>query len=100
MACDEGVCQTSLQGIPLIVSFEKERQPCVKDTLLIRLEPSERACPEAHLVIDWYDIWKAGGYALWLTGKSLRLEKVRESQGIRPWTGRAIRRRDRPSQLN
>ncbi|MBX9785819.1 MAG: ComEC family competence protein [Alphaproteobacteria bacterium] len=100
MACDEGLCQASLQGIPLIVSSEKERQPCVKDALLIRLEPSERACPEARLVIDWYDIWKAGGYGLWLTEKSLRIEKVRESQGVRPWTGRAIRRWERPSQLD
>jgi competence protein ComEC len=97
MACDEGICQAAFQGIPLIVSSEKERQPCVQDALLIRLEPSERACPEARLVVDWYDIWKAGGYALWLTEKSLRIEKVRENQGVRPWTGRAIRRRDRPS---
>ncbi len=81
MACDEGVCQAVLQGIPLIVSSEKERQPC----------------PEARLVIDWYDIWKAGGYALWLTEKTLRIEKVRESQGVRPWTGKAIRRQDRPT---
>ncbi|MBX9621253.1 MAG: ComEC family competence protein [Alphaproteobacteria bacterium] len=100
MACDEGVCQSSLQGIPLIVSSEKERQPCVKEAILIRLEPSEQACPEARLVIGWYDIWKAGGYALWLTEKNLHIEKVRESQGMRPWTGRAIRRRDRPSQLD
>lgn len=97
MACKDGVCQSSFQGIPLIVSSEKERQPCVKDALLIRLEPSERACPDARLVIDWFDIWKAGGYALWLTEKTLRLEKVRESQGVRPWTGKAIRRRERPS---
>lgn len=98
MACEEGVCQASLQGVPLIISSEKERQPCVKGAFLIHLEPSERACPEARIVIDWYDIWKAGGYALWLTEKSLRIEKVRENQGVRPWTGRAIRRRDRPSQ--
>ncbi|HBW25237.1 MAG: hypothetical protein A2X70_00300 [Alphaproteobacteria bacterium GWC2_42_16] len=96
MLCHGGICQSVTHGVPLVVSYEKEGQPCIKGALLVHLEPSQRACPEARLTLDWYDIWKAGGYALWLNEKGQHLEKVREHQGLRPWTGKAIHKRDRP----
>jgi len=97
MACEEGVCQASFHHTPVIVSYDREAQPCVKDAVLIRLEPSQAACPEAHLTLDWYDLWHHGGHTVWLTSQGPRLEKVRDLQGDRPWTQKAIHRKDRPS---
>lgn len=98
MNCTDEVCHASHHGVPLVVSYTQENQPCVKDALLIRLEPSQKSCPEARLTLDWYDIWKAGGYALWFTPDGQRIQKVRDVQGNRAWTRKAIPRRERPSQ--
>lgn len=94
--CAEGVCRTSFQNTPIIISYDKEKQPCQKGAFLIRLEPSQVACPEAMLILDWYDLWRHGGHAVRFTPEGPRLEKVREFQGDRPWTRKAIHRKDRP----
>jgi competence protein ComEC len=94
MDCSGGVCRTSFQDTPVVVAYEKENQPCHKDAVLIRLEPSQAACPEAQLTLDWYDLWRGGSHAIWLTPQGPRLEKV-QSQGKRPWTQRAIPRKER-----
>ena len=96
LPCEEGVCQTSFQNAPILISTNKDKQPCLKDALLIRLEPSQKACPEALLTLDWYDLWREGSHALWLTPQGLHVEKVRTWQGNRPWTRKAIHRKDRP----
>ncbi len=96
MPCEKGVCRASFQNIPVIISYNKKNQPCKKNAVLIRLEPSQRACPEATLTVDWYDLWREGGLALWLTPQGPRLEKVRALQGDRPWTRKAIHRKNRP----
>ncbi len=96
LPCQEGVCITSFQNIPIIISYNKENQPCEKNAILVRLEPSQTACPEALLTLDWYNLWREGGHALWMTSQGLLLEKVRETQGVRPWTRKAIHQIDRP----
>lgn len=97
MACKDGLCQQQDLDIPLYVSYDKENQPCIKDALIVDLEPLQKACPEAFHTIDWYDIWREGGLALWLKDGELRIKSVRSIQGQRPWTRRAIHRRDRPT---
>ncbi len=97
MNCSEDVCKASFQNIPVVVSYEKENQPCLKAAILIRFEPSQAACPEAQLTLDWYDLWRGGSHAIWLTPQGPRLEKV-QSQGKRPWTQRSIPRKERPTQ--
>jgi competence protein ComEC len=96
MPCEDGVCRISIQNTPIIISYDASKQPCEKAAVLIRLEPSQAACQEAALTLDWYDLWRGGGHAVWLTPKGLRLEKVSEFQGRRPWTRKAIHRKDRP----
>lgn len=96
LLCKDGVCRTSFQQTPILISTNKDNQPCLKDALLIRLEPSQEACPEALLTLDWYDLWREGSHALWLTPQGPRLEKVRTFQGNRPWTRKAVHRKDRP----
>jgi competence protein ComEC len=96
MACKEGICHAAFQEAPLIISYERENQPCLKNAVLIRLHPSQMACPEAKFTLDWYDLWRGGGHALWLTPESVQVEKVSAVQGQRPWTRKAIPRKQRP----
>ena len=97
MLCEDDVCKATIHNTPIIVSYDKENQPCVKDAVLIRMEPSQMACPEGRLTLDWYDLWRGGGHTVWLTSQAPKIEKVREIQGDRPWTQKAIHRKDRPS---
>ncbi len=90
LPCKEGVCEATFKGVPIVISSVKENQPCVKDAVLIRLEPSQKVCPEAYHTLDWYDLWRGGSHALWLTPHGLRLEKVRPARHHRPWQRRAI----------
>lgn len=96
LPCTDGVCRTVLHNLPIIISHREGHQPCEKGAVLIRLEPSKIPCPAAYLTLDWYDLWREGGHALWLTSKGPYVEKVNTIQGRRPWTRRAIPRKDRP----
>lgn len=91
LICEGESCQGKVQGIPVYISTLKEAQPCVSNAILIRLEPSQRSCPQALYVLDWYDLWKGGSHALWITDKGIRVEKVRSTQQ-RPWSKKAIPR--------
>jgi len=93
LSCKEGVCEVSFKGVPIVISSVKENQPCVKEAVLVRLEPSQKACPEARHIIDWYDVWRGGSHALWVTSRGLRLEKVRPAHHHRPWQRRPISRK-------
>jgi competence protein ComEC len=99
LTCKEGVCQTVFHQHPLIISSTQDTQPCETGALLIRLEPSKKACPTASLVLDWYDIWRHGGHALWIKPTGIYVEKVNIYQGQRPWTRQAIPRKLRPGRV-
>lgn len=88
--------RSTFKNIPILISDLQGNQPCEKGAVLIRLEPSKSACPEALLIIDWYDLWRKGGHALWLEGTTFHVEHVNTVQGQRPWTRQAIPRKDRP----
>ncbi len=96
LPCKDGVCEAVVRGVPLVISSAKENQPCVKGALLIRLEPSQKACPEAYHTLDWYDVWRGGSHTAWVTPGGLYLEKVRPRRHHRPWQCRAISRKNRP----
>lgn len=90
------MCQTTFQKTPILISYKSKTQPCVKNAVLIRLEPNKKACPEAKLVLDWYDLWRKGTHVIWFTPLGIHLENVSETQGQRPWTRKAIPRKERP----
>jgi competence protein ComEC len=94
--CAEGVCRTAFKNIPILISHDQNNQPCEKGAVLVRLEPSKTACPESYLTIDWYDLWRRGGHALWFGAEGFHVKQVNTVQGHRPWTRRAIPRKERP----
>ncbi len=96
LECTDEVCKTVLQNIPIIISHHQDNQPCEQGAILIRLEPSKNPCPASYLTLDWYDVWREGGHAVWLSPKGPYIEKVNALQGQRPWTRRAIPQKERP----
>ncbi len=100
LPCQDGVCETVFRGVPLVISYPKENQPCRKGAILICFEPSQTACPEALFTLDWYDLWRRGSHAVWMTPAGLKVEKVRPSTGHRPWERKAISRKKSRSSAN
>ncbi|MBA3814296.1 MAG: ComEC family competence protein [Alphaproteobacteria bacterium] len=96
LICTEGVCRTAYKNIPILISHDQDNQPCEKGAILIRLEPSHTPCTESYLTIDWYDLWRKGGHALWLGLTMYHVKQVNTLQGHRPWTRRAVPRKERP----
>lgn len=88
---DQDTCKGHINDVPVVISSGKDQQPCLPGAILIRLEASKRSCPQALFVLDWFDLWKGGSHALWVTPQGVTVKKVRAS-AHRPWTKQAIPR--------
>jgi len=55
--------------------------------------PVRGPCPSAHLVVDRFDVWRAGAHVIWLSDGEIRVETASGQRGRRPWveTHRRIR---------
>jgi len=77
--------------VALIKNERALRQDCRQAQLVISLVPVDGKCPSARLVIDKWDFYHNGGYAIWLPqrrGGRIRVETVAASRGDRPWSRR------------
>ena len=74
-----------------MISFVQDEQALVEDCLnadvIISLVAVEIKC-SAKLVLDRWDFYNNGGYAIWLPDnqpREIRIENVKESRGNFPW---------------
>ncbi len=85
LMCGEGGCRYVTDGRKVAFSFAPAsiREDCAWADLLIADSPVQGQC-RAGLVIDRFDVWRNGAYAIWLGGKHYRT--VAQDRGARPWT--------------
>ena len=57
-------------------------------TLVVAAVPVRGSCPSARSVVDRFDLWREGAYAIWLEEGGARIESVVDWQGARPWAPR------------
>jgi competence protein ComEC len=60
-------------------------EDCANATIVVSAVPAPRSCSHPKLVIDKFDIARAGGYAIWLSDE-MRVETVESERGSRPWS--------------
>jgi len=94
--CENGICKSKILERPVLIFEDQEKQRCVPGAILIHLEPKQASCPDAFIVLDRFDVWRGGSHAIWITPNGYSIEKARDIQGNRPWTGKAIPRKNRP----
>jgi competence protein ComEC len=89
LRCDPLGCIYRAEGrvIALARSLGALAEDCQVAELVISTEPVRVACPSAARVVDRFDLWRNGGYAVWLDDDGLRVESVEAWRGERPWTG-------------
>jgi competence protein ComEC len=85
LMCGEGGCRYVKNGRKVAFSFAPQsiKEDCAWADLLIADSPVEGSC-RAGLVIDRFDVWREGAYAIWLSDK--RYRSVGQDRGERPWT--------------
>jgi competence protein ComEC len=89
LACDGLGCIYRAGGetVALVMDGRALADDCRSATVLIARVPVRGRCPAPRIVIDRFDLWRHGAYALWLSGDGVRVENVSTWQGRRPWSG-------------
>jgi competence protein ComEC len=88
LRCDALGCLFQAHGqiVALVNDSRALAEDCAAATVVIALEPVGRGtCPEPRVVIDRFDIWRNGAYALWLSPEEIVVRSTREVRGERPW---------------
>ena len=61
--------------------------------LISRVPVRDRHCTGPKIIIDRFDLWRAGAHALWLTTGGIRVKTVAGTNSVRPWSRYPRRRR-------
>ncbi|HLI11386.1 MAG TPA: ComEC/Rec2 family competence protein [Alphaproteobacteria bacterium] len=87
LSCDGPDClyQTKGYRVALVQDEDKLSALCRDATVVVSAVPVRRRCRAAQIVIDRFDLWREGAFALWLEPGRVRVESVRDSRGDRPW---------------
>jgi len=86
--CDADGCLARARGGTLIAVDERAdalAEDCANAAVVVSMVPARRLCSGPKLVIDRFDVARAGGYAVWL-GEKMRVETVEGERGQRPWS--------------
>ncbi len=88
LTCDSLGCVFRARGqvVALVQDSRALMEDCRLATVVVSLEPVRRGtCPNPAVVIDRFDLWRNGGYALWLSPDGVRVRSARGTRGARPW---------------
>ena len=88
LACDAVGCiyRAGKTAIGIVLHGDALAEDCAMLTGIVSVEPTRGACRAARLLIDRFDLFDNGAYAVWLTveGDAI-VEDVASSLGRRPW---------------
>ena len=86
LTCDRDGCIYKAGG--RVVALERNAaslpEDCARADLVVTPVPNRGEC-RAKPVIDRFDSWRNGSYAVWLAPDRITIESVRDWRGERPW---------------
>jgi competence protein ComEC len=88
LRCDALGCVIETGGRrPLALAFTAEAviEDCRRAAFVVILTGPE-SCPDGTPSLGGRALWQSGGAALWLDPGTVRISRVRDSSGTRPWT--------------
>jgi len=90
LSCDFMGCiyRKGKHVVALVAHAGALTEDCRVADVVVSAEPVRISCPSAHTVIDRFDLWRNGGYALWLDEDGVRFQSVNGVRGKRPWVVR------------
>ena len=86
LACDREGCLYKAGGrsVALERGATALQDDCARADLVVTPVPNRGEC-RTKPVIDRFDTWRNGSYAVWLDGAHITIESVRDWRGQRPW---------------
>lgn len=87
LACDLSGClyiSKSGQRLAIAKTPDALLEDCWNVDVVVSLLPIQQSCP-APVVIDRFDLWRNGTYALWMTENGVKIRTTRDERGHRPW---------------
>jgi competence protein ComEC len=69
---------------------------CARAAVVISAVPVRKSCAGPKLVIDRFAVARSGAQAVWLNGKTARIETVQNERGDRPWSQPPRHRQSKP----
>ncbi len=93
--CDAASCRyrRGRHVVALVNDARALTADCRVATVVISTVPTRGRCRGPEVVIDRFDLWRAGAHALWLDGARVEVESVRDYRGVRPWAPAPEQRR-------
>ncbi|MBT4589265.1 MAG: DUF4131 domain-containing protein [Rhodospirillaceae bacterium] len=87
LICDRLGCIYNNKGhkVALITDVQAVPEDCQAADIIVSAVPVPYFCPSAKIVIDWFDLWRKGAHAIWLTENGAVVEDVNTKRGRRPW---------------
>ena len=87
LSCDSLGCIYRARGqiAALVQSQDALDDDCATAAIVIATVPAGKACTGPAVVIDRFDLWRRGSYAVWLDPGHIDVKSVRRWQGQRPW---------------
>ncbi len=61
-------------------------EDCQTADIMISTRPVRNGCQRPQLVIDRFDLWRNGTYAIWLRPDRITYQTTRSAEKTRPWT--------------
>jgi competence protein ComEC len=78
--------------VAAVLNEDALRNDCARADVVISLVPARGACIGPKLVIDRFDVFRNGAYAVWF-GEHIGLESAEQARGKRPWSAAPWQRR-------
>lgn len=86
--CDSFACHAQLEGKNISILYQPEilSEECDWADILISPEPIRKKGCGAKTIINWWDVWRNGSYAVYLEGDNVRVQSSNIERGDRPWS--------------
>lgn len=85
--CDSQACILEKGGISIAYVYGEGAllEECYRADVVVSKFPIRRDCPFPKVVIDRFDLWRNGSYAIFIKDDVIEVVNDREVRGNRPW---------------
>lgn len=93
LTCDVLGCRGEINQTKLAVNFSQQanQEDCSWADVLISQRPvDDRQC-DARYIVDYFDVWRHGAHALWISNNHVLIKTVDDARGDRPWAQTIIK---------
>lgn len=97
LACDSYGCRGEVEGQKISIAFTKKawQEDCDWADLVIADRPVPYKECKAKYVIDYFDTWRDGAHAIWLSQNQIKIKTAEGARGKRLWAQTSANSKDK-----